>query len=141
MNRISLAGVIVVCCLVVAMAGCATGKKAVSDQDLVKQTLGNWKDAIETKNLDKMMANYSEKFTGENGGKAELRTFLDSVVQQGYLDGAKADLTTAKIDIKEGAATVGPIALSSEKGSVTATLYLKKEPDGVWRIVSSDIAQ
>ena len=39
---------------VVAVAGCATGGKGPSDQELVKALLGSWKGAIIEKSADKI---------------------------------------------------------------------------------------
>ncbi|HUW62121.1 MAG TPA: hypothetical protein VMZ06_14055 [Candidatus Bathyarchaeia archaeon] len=127
--------------LVLLVAGCATmgGDK---DQKAIEKTLADWKAALEKQDIDAMMAFYSESFTTDRGNtKDELKGFFEGAKEQGYLDGATADLTAAEIKIEEGTANVAPITLSSDAGSLEASLVLKKEPDKVWRIVSSEMNQ
>ena len=127
--------------MVVLIAGCATMGGA-KDQKAVEKTLADWKAALEKGDVDGMMAFYSESFATDRGNtKAELQEFFQGAKDQGYLDGATADLTAAEIKIEEGAANVGPITLSSDAGSLEASLVLKKEADKVWRIVSSEMNQ
>jgi len=127
--------------LALLVAGCATLGGA-KDQKAIEKTLADWKAALEKQDVDGMMAFYSENFTTERGNtKAELKEFFQNAKDQGYLEGATADLTTAEIKIEEGTANVGPITLSSDAGSLEASLVLKKEPDKVWRIVSSEMNQ
>jgi ketosteroid isomerase-like protein len=128
--------------MVVLVAGCATMGGGAKDQKAVEKTLADWKAALEKGDVAGMMAFYSESFTTDRGNtKAELQEFFQGAKDQGYLDGATADLTAAEIKIEEGAANVGPITLSSDAGSLQASLVLKKEADKAWRIVSSEMNQ
>lgn len=89
-----------------------------------------------------MMAFYSEDFTTDRGNtKAEVKEFFQGAKDQGYLEGATADLAAAEIKLEDGTANAGPITLSSDAGSLQASLVLKKEKDKVWRIVSSEMNQ
>lgn len=138
----SIAGkMLVVGILAVFAAGCAT-MRGPSDEELIQNTLNGWKAALENQDIDAMMAFYSEDFTTDRGNtKEELREFFQGAKDQGYLEGAQADLSAAETTIEDGTAEVGPIYLSSDAGSLDTTLFLKKEEDGVWRIVGSEMSQ
>lgn len=128
----------VVVAVIIALGGCASMGKGPKDKDLIAKTVGEWKTAIETSNLDAIMAAYSEDFKGERGGKPELKAFLKGVIDAGYLKNAKMDLSKANLDIKKDTATYTPVFLSGDQGGVTIQLTLKKDKDKVWRIVGSE---
>lgn len=125
----------------VMAGGCATtGGK--SDQASIEKVLADWKAALEKQDIDAMMTAYSEEFTTDRGNtKAELKEFFVNAKDQGYLEGATADLTAAVIKIEDGSATVAPVTLSSDAGELQASLVMKKEADKAWRIVSSEMNQ
>lgn len=122
-------------------AGCAT-MGGDNDQKAIDKTLADWKAALEKQDIDAMMTAYSEAFTTDRGNtKAELKEFFENAKDQGYLEGATVDLSAAEIKIEDGAASVAPVTLSSDAGSLQASLVLKKEADKAWRIVSSEMNQ
>ena len=126
--------------MAVLIVGCATMGGA-KDQKAIEKTLADWKAALEKQDVDGMMAFYSEDFTNERGNsKAEVQEFFQGVKDQGYLEGATADVSTAKITIEDGTAKVEPITLSSDAGSLDASLVLKKEGK-VWLIAGSEMNQ
>ncbi len=119
-------------------AGCATtgGKKV---QPSIDQTLAGWKAAIESQNVEGMMAAYSADFKSDRGaGKAETQGAFVKARERGYFDEAKVDLSQAQTKIEQDAGTVGPIVLTSKMGSMSVNLSLKRDPDAVWRIVASE---
>ena len=136
MSKRTVAVVLAIGLVALMVVGCATtGGK---DKKSIDKTLADWKAALEKKDIDGVMLAYSEKFTSDRGGgKAEMKGFLTNAKEQGYLDGAKADMTKAEIKIEKDTATVGPVELGSNAGSLTVDLTLKKDPDKVWRIVAS----
>jgi len=138
MRRGTVATLLALGMVAVMVVGCATmgGNK---DQKSIDKTLAGWKAAVEKQDIDGMIAAYSEDFKSERGGgKAEMKGFLTNAKDQGYLDGAKVDMAKAEIKIEKNTATVGPVDLSSNAGSITVGLAMKKDPDKVWRIVSSE---
>jgi hypothetical protein len=117
--------------------GCASmgGKK---DLKSIDQTLAGWKAALEKQDIEGMMPAYSDDFKTDQGdGKEKMKAFLAGAKEKGYLEGVKADLSKAEKKIDKGVATVGPIDLSSDMGSMSIELTLKKSSDKVWRIVGS----
>ena len=126
--------------LVAALAcGCATRGKGPSDEELIDGVLAAWKAAFESQDLDKIMDAYSEDFQGERSADKEaVREFLGRAIDEGYLDGAELVLDEAEKSIEGDTATVEPVELSGDYGSIDLGLTLKKEADGKWRIVASD---
>jgi len=138
MRTRAMANVLTLTLALLLILGCATmgGKK---NQESINKTLASWKAGIEAKDIDAMMPAYSEDFKGERGEtKAELKDFLTKAKEQGYLDNAKADLAEAKTEIDKGTATVSPVDLSSNAGSMSVALTMKKDADGTWRIVATE---
>lgn len=138
MRKGTVAAMLVLGMVAVMVVGCASlGRN--KDQKSIDKTLASWKAAIEKKDIDGMLTAYSEDFkTERGGGKAEMKRFLTNAKDQGYLEGAKVDMAKAEIKIEKNTATVGPIDLSGDMGSITVELAMKKDPDKVWRIVGSE---
>ncbi len=117
-------------CLV---AGCQMG---ASDEEQLTAALGQWKAALEAQDLDKMVEPYSDNYEGEQGeGKEGVREFLEGLMDQGYLEEIEMDISEAEIKIEGDKATVGPIRYSSDDFDIEMMRILKKEADGVWRVV------
>ena len=119
-------------------SGCATtgGGNA---QAAIDSTLASWKAGLEKLDIDSLMKNYSESFSSSRGDdKAAVKEFLLRAKEEGYLDGAKADLGNTKVSIEKDTATAAPIEISGDRGDMSISLTLKKEADKVWRIVGSE---
>ena len=114
---------------------------APNDEKLVKQTLMNWKTALEQKDIDGMMKTYSDNFTGQQGeDKAHVRDFLIDMKEQGLLNNLKLSFEDTKITITEGTATASPVRFVGDFGEPNefiVTWTLKKDNDKVWRFVRS----
>ena len=48
------------------------------------------------------------------------------------------DLSAAKVTVDGDIATITPVTFASSKGSISHKHELKKEADGVWRVVNSE---
>lgn len=126
--------------MVAAGAGCAGLAKGPSDQELIDQALNNWKVGMETKDIAKIETLISEAFSHyEYGNREQLLGFLSSTFSQGDLDNAQVVLDQAKTTIEGDSATVYPTELTAAFGSATIEFSLKKESDGVWRVVSMNV--
>jgi hypothetical protein len=126
---------------VVLVAGCATTPKGPTDEELIMGQVAKFKEAMLAKNLDNLLAVVSENFNHpEVGGKAEAREILQQGIDSGYTEGGQVDISKAviKLDDKKETATVYPIQASSNAGSVTVGLTLKKEKVG-WMITMLDV--
>ncbi len=133
--------VLLLCVSFTLISGCSIF--GPNDEKLVKQTLMNWKTALEQKDIDKMMQTYSDGFTGQQGeDKAHVREFLRDMKEQGLLDGLVLNFDDAEITISEGIATASPVKISGDFGDTnefTITWTLKKDKDKVWRFTGSTI--
>jgi ketosteroid isomerase-like protein len=118
--------------------GCQTAPKGPTDEELIAGVVSGWQEALTAKDMDALMALYSENYVGQQGeDKAGVRTFLEQAAAMGYLDGMEVDASGAETVIEEGTATVGPVVLSGAMGSMNMKLEFAKEEDG-WLIVSGE---
>lgn len=121
----------------VGVCGCAGLQRGPSDEELIQQTLAQWKAGMESQNVDVMMATISEEFVSDEGGsKADFREFLTRMIDDGTLSGAQMDIESAMIAIEGDMASVENIGLSGDRGSIVLDMDLKKEADGMWRTVA-----
>ncbi len=126
--------------LAITLCGCASLLGGgPSDEELVAATLAEWKAGLEAQDIDKMMAQFSEDFEGERGGKPELQEFLEGAIDQGYIEGAAVDLDGAETAIEGETASVMEVYVETDMGGATMGLELKKETDGAWRIFKMDL--
>ena len=127
---------VVTLAVVFGVCGCAGMQKGPSDQELIQQTLIRWKSGIESHNVDEMMAVISEEFVSDEGGsKADFREYIAGLIDDGTLSGAQLDIERSTVTIEGDMATVENAGLHGDRGSVVLDMDLKKEADGVWRIV------
>jgi len=120
----------------VLISGCQMG---ATDEEQLTAALGQWKVATEAQDLDKMMEPYSDDYEGESGeGKEGVRQFLSGMIDEGVLEDVDMDISEAEINIEGDKATVGPIYYSGSWGEVGMIRILKKEADGVWRVVGAE---
>ena len=137
--KTKFAWTVVTCILAVALAsGCATAGKGPSDEELIKGALAEWKAAIVAKNVDQLMAVYSESYKDAEGrSKADMKTFVSDAISQGYLDGIKAEVETATLTIDGAKATASPVSLAGVAGNMSLSLAWAKE-EGAWKIIGVD---
>ncbi|MCC6697318.1 MAG: hypothetical protein IT365_16940 [Candidatus Hydrogenedentes bacterium] len=122
----------------VLLCGCATGAKGPDDRTLIMNTMNGWKAGLIEKNIESVMAAYSESFRDQEGrGKAEVRDFIQGAINEGYLDGITIDLDVAQVTINDVEATVSPIPVTGGQGGVSLSMLLKKE-NGAWLIVGTN---
>jgi ketosteroid isomerase-like protein len=120
----------------VLFSGCQTG---ATDEAQLTAALGQWKVALEAQDLDKMMEPYSDDYEGESGeGKEGVRQFLSGLIDEGALEDIDMDISEAEINIEGDKATVGPILYAGSWGEIEMMRILKKEADGVWRVVGAE---
>ncbi|MHC4722351.1 MAG: YybH family protein [Planctomycetota bacterium] len=123
--------------MLVAAAGCEMG--GLGDEAQLTAALGQWKAATEAQDIDKMMEPYSDDYEGDRGeGKEGVRQFLSGMKDEGALEDIEVDISEAEIEIEGDEATVGPIIYAGNWGEVEITRTLKKESDGVWRVVGTE---
>ena len=133
-SRCTVLGVVIV-----ALAlGCQSAPKGPTDEELVANLVADWQTALEAKDMEALMALYSENYVGQQGeDKAGVRNFLEQAAAMGYLDNLQIDTSGAETSIEEGTASVGPVAITGPMGGMNFTMKLAKEEDG-WLIVKGE---
>jgi len=130
--RTALVGAMVVA----LVCGCAMLGRGPTDEELITRAISDYNAGLAAKNLDRVMAAFSEDFQGEGGGdKDDMRQLFEDAIDGGYLDDLEVNDADCQIKIEGKTATVGPIEYSSAMGSMSFEFTMKKEADGMWRII------
>jgi ketosteroid isomerase-like protein len=83
---------------------------------------------------------YSDDFEDVQGtDKSVLRGFFETIVAQGILDNLQVDMEATVVSIDGDTALVAPITYTSVMGSDTYAYRLRKEADGEWRFIFSEM--
>lgn len=134
--KVLLKGMFVGLFVLALTTGCASVGSKVSDQDLITDLVKQLKVALENKDIDGIMNTFSDDFYHpEVGGKEEGKEMLQMALDAGYADNGEVFIDDMEIELKDdGTATVYPIDLSADPGSISIELLVKKEAAG-WRIL------
>ena len=125
--------------LVVAMVfcGCQTPVKGPSDKELINTTMTEWKAAFEARDLDRLMAVFSDNYVSSSGsGKVAMRERMAGAIERGSLDNTNIKIENAQLTLLGQMATFGPVEITSDRGTLTIEYTLKREDDK-WLIISS----
>jgi len=99
--------------------------------------MAEWKAAMVAKDLDKLMATFSENYLSSRGsGKDAMRERMAGAIERGFLDSAEVNIEDAQITIEGDKATLSPVEFTSDRGTMALEYTLQKE-NGAWLIVSS----
>lgn len=119
------------------LCGCQSLGVGPSDEQIVNTTMAEWKAAMVAKDLDKLMATYSENYvSSRGGGKDSIREFMARVFDEGFMDSVEVKIEDVQITIEGDKATFGPVEFVSDRGTFTLEYKLQKG-DGTWLIVGS----
>lgn len=119
------------------LTGCARAPKMTPEEE-IQSTLNTWRSAMATKDLDAIMALFSENFQHFNWRDKEgARQFIQEAIDAGQLDGIEVLLEDAEITVEDQSASVFPVDLMGSFGSLTMELMLARE-DGKWLFVGMD---
>lgn len=125
--------------MVFAVAGCQTGAKGPSDEELVTSATDTFMKALVAKNPDAAITVVSPDFSHADAGDREgLRRFIADAVDSGYLDDAEADFSGVEYTLEADKARAYPIVINSAAGSATMGVELTKK-DGAWMITGLEI--
>jgi beta-fructofuranosidase len=118
------------------LCGC-TSKEDVEAEVLA--VMHDYRVAMLAADADALLALYSEDWGDHHGAtKESLKASYQGMREKGGYEGIEIDLGAAEVVVDGDIATVTPVTLSSPVGSITYTHKLKKEADGVWRLVRTD---
>ncbi len=127
----------VIVCVSWILFGCQTAKK-VTPEEAVTAQVNKFAEAMKAKNVDGIMAIFSEKFEHyEWGDKAGAREFLQQAIDVGYLEGVEIDLSKMQVKVEGSTATAYPIDVRASFGATTVEMVFTKE-NGNWLVTGVD---
>lgn len=136
----NLCSYVAVCVAFAIVSGCATLGKP-SEEEQIHATVLKVKEALEKRDIDLLMATFSEDFAHPQlGGKAEAREMLTGGLNSGYADNGEVRLDQLKITLADDKKTAKayPLDLASSAGAVSAELVLTKEEAG-WLVTTVNV--
>lgn len=121
----------------VLVFGCQGVDHRVSSEQLISTTMAQWKASLLAKDLDKLMATYSENYVSTRGtGKDSIRERMARILERGFADSADVNIEGARTVIVGKMATFGPVELTSDRGTMSLEFILQKEKRN-WLIIGS----
>ncbi|HIG40282.1 MAG TPA: hypothetical protein EYQ14_07025 [Gammaproteobacteria bacterium] len=120
------------------LAGCASSGPTTPEANAAADALKQFHRAEITGDVDGMVAAFSDNWTNPEGAtKAVLRGYFEGAVAQGAFLNLSVNEDDAGYSFDGSIVTATPIVYNSPAGPSHFTYKLKKETDGVWRIVNS----
>ncbi len=139
MNKVKCMQWILVPAAILLLVGCASGGGGAaagpSDEELIQTLVDTAMTALAAKDIDTLVALYSDDFSSDSGDKADTEAFLQGAAEQGFLDGLEIDQSGMAITVDGMTASAGPIALEGAFGAITLSFELEKR-DGSWIVTS-----
>jgi len=121
----------------VFFCGCQTPVEGPSDKELINTTMTEWKAAFESKDLNRLMAVFSDNYVSSSGsGKVAMRERMAGAIERGSLDNVKVKIENAQLTLVGEQATFGPVEITSDRGTLTIEYTLHREDDK-WLITGS----
>jgi uncharacterized protein GlcG (DUF336 family) len=124
-------------------AAAAVGGAAAAEGNAEAQIMEGlklFKEGMENKDIEKLKTMISDDFSHyEFGDKDTLIAFTNMTMAQGDLDDAEIDLEYAETEVDGDTAVVYPVEMVAVFGSATIEFKLKKEADGVWRVIGMEM--
>lgn len=116
---------------------CAFNVNAGSDDIL--HSLDNYHNAGRSENLGLMLSSFSEEYTNRFGAKkSNLRPFFESEIENAVYYNQLINMSLSKVVVEDDIAAVAPVIYTSWRGNSVLSYNLKKERDGIWRIINTD---
>jgi len=127
----------VITLMALLVTGCLGSLKGKSDEKLIDETMTEWEAAHQAKDLDRIMATFSEDYVSwQGGGKEDLREFIARGIDEGIMDNVEVKTENAVISIEGNNAKFGPVEFTSERGTFALDYKLQKE-NGKWLIITA----
>ena len=124
---------------IVVLCGCASTLLDTNIEDEVLATMRDYRAAMMAGDVDALLALYSEDWEDNHGASKEsLKDRYQGMREKGRNEEFEIDLSAAEAVVDGDTATIAPVTLWSPDWSITYTHKLKKEADGVWRLVRTD---
>ena len=125
--------------ILVMVIGCATMSRMTPREEVVA-AITDFQASLKAQDMEKIMDLYSEDFSDPRGAtKAMVRSMFERRVSQGTLQDITIEgLDNSEITVTDNSATVTPLIVVTPQGKLSYNCALKKEADGVWRIISAE---
>ncbi len=125
---------------IVVLCGCASTPLDTSIEDEVLATMRDYRAAMMAGDVDALLAFYSEDWGDHHGAaKDSLKNHYQGMRDKGGYKEIELDLSAAEVIVDGDIVTVKPVTFASSKGSLSNAHRLKKEADGVWRLVYTEM--
>ncbi len=123
----------------IVVAGCATSMKAaLSPEEEIAAQLEAWRDAMTNKDIEGIMALFSEKFSHYDWqDKAGAKMFIEEAMNLGYLDDVTVLLDDAEIKVDGDVASVYPVDIEGSFGAISMELIVSRT-NGTWLLTGMD---
>jgi hypothetical protein len=127
-----IAAVLTVSVIMAMVLGCESGP---TPTEQATAAVADYHAALEAQNVEGMMALVSNDFSGPLGfNKVRLRTLFEAL----FIQGLKSSVVKCDTVAQEDSASAISVYSSHVGPNTSSKMTLKKEADGVWRIVSSE---
>ncbi|HDP35837.1 MAG TPA: nuclear transport factor 2 family protein [Candidatus Hydrogenedentes bacterium] len=121
------------------LAGCATGAgKGLTPEEEISLQMEKWREAMMAKDVDAIMVLFSDKFEHYDWrDKAGAKMFILEAIDMGYMDDMDVILDDAQIKVDGNVASVYPVDLVGNFGSLSMELIVSRE-NGEWLLTGMD---
>jgi ketosteroid isomerase-like protein len=108
------------------------------DRAAIAEVINRWAETAAAKDLDAMMTVFSSSYRDDIlDSKARMREYWKLAIESGMTEGMRVRFNPEEITVKGDTAKTGRVYYQAKPGGYYQVMELKKEPDGVWRIVNS----
>jgi len=140
---------VVVAMIAAMVCGCETTGDRTPAEEVVKTSgptpveqvtgaLAAYHAAIKAQDVENIMAAISDDFRSSTSDKDGLRAFFEGAVAQGVFLGMRIGAERCKVVVTGNTATATPVTYGGSGSSSSYKYSMRKEADGMWRIVSSE---
>ena len=125
--------------ILIMVIGCATMSRMTPREEVVA-AITDFQASLKVQDIEKIMGLYSDDFSDSRGAtKALVRSMFEGMASQGTLQDITIEgLENSEITVDDNIATVTPLIVGTPQGKLSYNCALKKEADGVWRIISAE---
>ena len=140
---------VVVLVTVGMVCGCAVTGDRISSEEAAKESipdpseevaaaLAEYHAAMKAQDVGKIMAAVSEDFSSSTTNKSGLRTFFEGAIAQGLFTDMAVNTEECGNAVTGDSATATPVTYGPPGNSSSYAYTMRREADGVWRIVNSE---
>ena len=118
--------------------GCATTSLVPTPTEQVMAALTELQAGWKTGDADRIAGTYSDDYIGAAGDKSGLRAFFEGYAAQGLLQLTQVGIGECKVVTDGDSATAGPVHYDAAAGRQSWSYTMRREADGVWRLIGDE---